>query len=86
MTVYAFILHIGSPFPSCFCFGVFGNVVTAANHLAAVEAEIRLFVPLRRAERVGGDFGMDLGKARFVGFVCPDWGRGEGAVERREAF
>jgi len=86
MTVYSFILHIGSTFPSCFRFGVFGNVVAAADYLATVKAEVGLLVPLGGAEGVVWNLGVDLGEARFVRFVCTNWGRGEGTVERRETF
>ena len=67
-------MYIGSPFPTCLCFRVFGDVVSGFYFLAAVEAEVGLFVPEGGAVGVGWDVGVVSGETLFGGFLGGDWG------------
>jgi hypothetical protein len=70
-------MNIRSPFPSCFCFAVFGDVVAGADYLATVETEVGLFVPERGAVRVFGDIGVVCGEALFRRLLASYGGCGE---------
>lgn len=60
MRVKRSVLNIGPPFSAGFCFGVFGDVITGTDCLAAIETEVGLFVP------AGGTVGI----VRNFGVVC----------------